>query len=84
MAKKVSAHAATFKSVTAVQALETEVGFIEPLAICRVACFAGKTSAAGLVGEHDMISAPYPAHSFADSHHHVGTFVTQHHRATGA
>jgi hypothetical protein len=66
--------------IAAVQAPESEVCFVKVSAIRRVSAPAWMTAAAGLIREHDMITAFETLHLLADLLHHPATLVTQHHR----
>jgi hypothetical protein len=84
LAEEVPADAAAFKRVTAVQALKTEVGLIEPLKVCRVVSSTGPALTSGLVGEHDMVFNSHAFHAFTESLNHAGPFMAQDRRADPA
>src|ERR1019366_44844 len=84
LAKEVPVDAAAFKRVTAVQALKTEVGLMEPLTVCRVVSSTGAALTAGLVGEHDMVTDSHTFHPLTESFNHAGPFMAQDRRADPA
>jgi hypothetical protein len=84
LAKEVPVDAAAFKRVTAVQALKTEVGLMEPLTVCRVVSSTGTALTAGLIGEHDMVSDLHAFHASTEPLNHAGPFVAQDRRADPA
>ena len=77
LTEEVASDLAATERVTAVQTLETEVGFPEMLAVGRLPAPALTTPAAGLIGEHDMVSAFDTLHVLARSLHHARALMAQ-------
>src|SRR5512143_250033 len=78
LTEKVPPHAAPIKRIAAVQALETEVGLVEVLAMGGVSAPALTAAAAGLIREHDVIARLEPLHALTHPLHHARPLVAQH------
>ncbi len=73
-------NAASLQCIAAVQTFEPEVCFVKKSAICGISDPAWRTTAAGLAGKHNMITAFDIFYLSAEPLHHPCALMPQNHR----